>query len=154
MESLRNDVLSIILEFVGQYHFRFVAAVNRSFRDTHVKAIPYSRGRQTSCEVGVASVSCAHIMTNDLKQKDILFQWERQANNVAASRGRLNILKNGLSQSYPSTWEDIAEKAAMKGHIHWVRDCQGGEFLEHCEVCSARASEGRIAVLEWGRRHG
>ena len=75
--QLPNDCLSNILEFVGPGHFRYIAAVNRTWRDAYTAVVTTVDGNSkgaTTTRMGTAvqSVGCARIFLNEASTEELL----------------------------------------------------------------------------------
>ena len=166
------DILNTVLGFVGPGVYRYVGAVNRTFRQTY-KDIHKHKSHLTEAEKAVASVARATIYLQEKGPKQWVCRlaaksgelkvlqlarangcpWDEFTCHSAASCGHLEILQWARANGCP--WDKLTcSIAARCGHfenLQWART--NGCPWDEC-TCALAACEGHLDILQWARTNG
>ena len=99
MTEIDDNALAYVFEYVGGNQSRFVAPVNRRFRNVYSSSAAaatttnHTTTTTTFLEAGVEMDSCTRIMVQDCRERRI-HNWVEHVSKAAAKRGHLNILRN------------------------------------------------------------
>jgi hypothetical protein len=107
------DILRNTVSYVGKQQYRFVAAINKDFKDAYLNLFPYYKE--------------TYFDASTLDHLNISFEWtliQRKRNstpcNSAARHGSLEMLKYVRSMGF--AWGPLTcSAAARSGHLHILK---------------------------------
>jgi hypothetical protein len=129
--SENTDILRNVLMFVGKNRYRFIASVNRHFRDTYLELFPDNK--ETSYYLPT------------IGQAQICFD---ERNNVDTS---------WYDDEYDYTLNNdhlICWSAARYGHLHILQYLRSIGCAWNAMTTQYAASEGNLPMLQWARANG
>ena len=149
----QNDVLQLILSHVGPNQYRFVALVDRRFRDayqetfrrnytTYLNVSTKEHARISWKEIGVGKYQNFKKHTTKARRKVF---WR-----TVIHQGNLMELGNLRAADCP--WDDeTCYFAAQFGHLNVLKWCRDNGCPWDERTCAAAAENGHLEVLQWCR---
>ena len=146
------DVVQRIVSFIGPQQYRFVASINRTFRDTYQQAFPQDT---TVTRLNVSTIDSALFCLSDIRNSIRIPHQHRETLQVAlcrsaAARGDLNILYH-LRAVYCSWDETTCSTAALHGHkvvVAWAFE-NGCDWQGGGTTCANAALHGHLPILKY-----
>lgn len=132
-----RDIVELVMCFVGNDSFLFVASVSTRWKDTWGR-----RPKVTSCRWAVQSCSCF-----DWATACNLHIWDGPCLHAAAE-GRLDVLQHLEAAGYIPEFMPICEYAAGSGHLEVVRWSRAKGYPWGRSNQKA-AEGGHLGVLKW-----
>ena len=119
LEHLDLSLLSEIISFIGPKQYRFVAAINKSFRTAYLQAFNH----ETKTHLNASTLEHAKICFDEMNEATCAtFPYDLCTS--AARYGNLPVLQ--YLRSVNSEWDDVTwYYAALNGHLHilqWARE--------------------------------
>ena len=149
MAPLENDdILRLVLSYVGPKQYRFVAIINKQFKKVYKEIFP----KNTRTRLNASTVGHAEICWNEINPRNRNHQ-ESKLCIYAAKHGNLPALQ--YLHSMNCSWNRATcYCAAMNGHLdilQYARDngCPWDEY-----TCQCAAENGHLEVLQYAHENG
>jgi hypothetical protein len=153
-----DNILRDILSYVGEDQYRFVATVNRNFRNTYVSLYPDKTTFLNVSTMGHATICCQEICDREYSHCEERYRFILCKN--ATKMGDLSILKFLYSNDCPLYYHyhqwfteymlitDTFKVAVKSGHVHilqWMKKLEEYSYM-------TKSSSGH--EMKWAARHG
>ncbi len=179
--KLSNDELKLVLGYVGDNQYGFVACVSERFHQVYHEM--FEGETSTSIETSAAvSVSCAQLcldtekMSRKTRAKKLfqvaaidgqleVLQWGQgsgyeletmlKRDNIAnlARNGHLEVVK--YLRKLGISWdESTCSNAAKNGHLELLKWCRANQCPWDKNTCTNAAENGHLELLKWARLNG
>ena len=172
------DVLRMVVTFVGNKNYRFVATISQSFYAAYIQEFP--KDRET--KVNASSVKFARICWEEMS--DLMYnnltdlqrrlscsaaifgnlpamqylrsagcEWDIWTCERAAKNGHLNILKYARENGCP--WNECTcHSAAENGHLNILQYAHENGCPWNEDTCRSAAENGHLNILQYARENG
>ena len=160
-----SDLFPHILSFVGKDQFRFIAAVNRSWKDAYTELFPHKKTILNASTVEHAKIcwdelGYDHSSNNENCDDDddddyyrVGYEEETLLCRSAAKHGNLAALQ--FLRRVKCRWnERTCKRAAQHGHLAVLQWCRANGCPWNEDVCAFSAKNGHFNVLKWCRENG
>ena len=148
-DRLDDSVLSNIVGYVGDGHYRFVAGINRRFRDTYSHVFP----ENTNTQINTSTIKHATICWEEWNHT--FFSKECAVCCSAARDGDIAMLQSLRSPPFNCLWDaGICPVAAVYGHLHVIQWCRDNGCPWDAKVCAFAAWNGHLRVIQWCHENG
>ena len=149
MENL--DVLRMVVSFVGNKNYRFVATVSQSFHAAYIQEFP--KDRET--KVNASTVEFARICWEEMS--DLMYynltNLHRQLICSAAIFGNLPAMQ--YLRSVGCDWDKkTCESAAENGHLNILKYARENGCPWNNWTCAAAAGSGHLNILQYAHENG
>ena len=149
ISDFSDDLIGIILKFLGRGHFLFVAGTSRQFYRVYTRICEKENHTTETTTMKSAMESISRLewaRANDCP-------WNVNTCAYAARNGHLEALQWAREGGCPWNWQTCAG-AAENGHLEvlqWARinECPWDEW-----TCAYAAENGHLEVLQWARENG
>jgi hypothetical protein len=154
-DHLDELLLSTVVAYVGKYQYRFVAAINKRFRNGYLKVFPDNK-----CTIiGAFTLEQAKICFSELDQlpwRDrFCYSAARHGNLLAlqAEYGHLDVVQWCRQNGCP--WDErTCAESARNGHLDVLQWCRENGCPWDERTCAFAALNGHLYILQWCRQHG
>lgn len=137
------EILRIILTFVGRGHYRFVAILNRQFKDAYTQLFPCD----TKTQLRLSTLDLAKICYEEsVEHRPVLCRH-------AARYGNLEVLQ--YLHSMGCQWDSsTCHNAAKYGHLHILIYAHQHQFPWGRHTVYFAAIHGHLHILLWSQMMG
>lgn len=143
---LPDDLVCSILKFVGPETYRYVGAINRTFRQCYKEI--YGGATTTGYSKVVSSVGWASVF---FQERGPLYKWILCT--YAAKYGHLEVLQ--WARENGCGWNVYTcSHAAKNGHLKVIQWARANGCPWHELTCTWAATGGHLEVLQWARANG
>ena len=151
--KLSNDELKLVLGYVGDNQYGFVACVSERFHQVYHEM--FEGETSTSIETSAAvSVSCAQLCLGMEKPNCNTNMRAIKLFQAAVNDGQLEVLEWGQSSGYELETmlekDDIAEAACAR-HLEVVKYLRQLSISWEKDTCAQAAAKGHLELLKWAR---
>jgi hypothetical protein len=168
------DVLKCIVSFIGKNQYRFVAAINQSFKMTYHQLYPNNKTTYYNASTLKHAMICfeeCHFMQQErfavlctdaarhgnlsalqyLRENEV--PWDQHTSSTAAKFGHLHILQYLHTNHCP--WDaQTCANAALYGHLEVLQYARRNDCPCDGWTCRNAAENGNLEVLQWAHENG